>query len=345
MIDTIRNRIRRRARYSRNEIFRRVRSMADWWIKEKRIYADGGYASGYMLTHTRKKLRLFGADDIIYDVECSLPRMLFQENSYLISSQDRIEAALREMESVISHMAIPPENEGPPAYEFSRLDLVTQVRIPDVPASRFLQTFAGMSHPRCRTEDSVYRRRGSSIYAAFDARHLRISGYDKELERTEAPGDVVRLEMRLKGGVLKRVLGPSPSEYPTTLNFDECYRAYRDIMLEFPAVKFSSPPRDRGIRSFLLRVLQWAAGQGWKMPDGRSLIDCLADYVERQTHRKYVRDVAVSQFQELGIQWPDLFPPTWPPPHLAISFDQQLADDHGVRVTRMPNPGPWDHDT
>jgi hypothetical protein len=107
---------------------------------------------------------------------------------------------------------------------FTRVDLVWQFR--GDPAA-FI-----MAHRNCRHR-SIRKEAGSfnnnSLF--WQGAEMRVSMYDKVLEQTRKPGDVVRVEVQLRGTRLKNALGDG--EKVPGLDLALCYSAYREILLGF----------------------------------------------------------------------------------------------------------------
>ncbi|MGJ8641830.1 MAG: hypothetical protein ACSHX9_00350 [Luteolibacter sp.] len=339
MIDTIRINLNppRPLRRSFDETKVMVREDRRWSYKFVRMRVGDSWNSGIMLTQGHSKLRIGVTGDSAVFVETSLPRLVFGYNGSLITTQGQIDTAFSLIEGQLQQWALNPNETGwGCGYEFTRVDLVLQYKIPDISATEMIQSIATMNHPDCRKGQAVWSFNGGINSVSHRAGKMKISAYDKELHLNEnrAPGNTVRLEVRLEGSPLQRFLGPEPGIYPRVLNFDECYQAYRTIMRGFRAtscrVGTTRNGGDRTKQDVLLDVFAHACRVNLLMTDGRTPLDHLRSCGAcKPTIRNTLRDIAGRNFEVIGVDWPELFPEQWPPPYLTRSIAEQLHQFRG----------------
>ena len=133
---------------------------------------------------------------------------------------------------------------------------------------------------------------------AFKGSEMRIAIYDKSLEQFKRNGDVVRVEVQLKGRMLKELLGGG--DRVIKLDFDTCYRAYRGILLGFvpsPITKVS------GIAEFL------AIGEreGWSS-NGIPAFELYTRGMCRRQVDRIRRGMAACRPELFKIDWSQLLP-------------------------------------
>jgi len=336
MIDTIRINLnpQRPLRRSFDEIKIMARNERRWSYKYDRMKVGDRWRSGIMLMHGSSGLRIGISGNAAVYIEVSVPRLHWGYNGSLITEQSQIDTAFSLIEGQLKKWGalLPHETGWGCGYELTRVDLVLQYDIPDVPASELVQSIATMSHPDCRKRREKWTSHGAANSVSHMAAKMKITAYDKELHLNESrgPGDTLRLEVRLEGSPLQRALGPQNGVYPKTLAFDECYQAYRNIMLKFrPAsclVGTTRAGKKRSAREVLEDVFARACRVGLLMPDGRSPIHHLHSCgATPQTIRKTLRNIAGRNLAFIGVDWPELFPEQWPPPYLKTSIASLLA--------------------
>jgi hypothetical protein len=333
MIDTIRIKFLRPRplRYPHQQLKERLQADDRWQYRYERFSTDTGKAWGLLASHKHSGARIGIVGDAVVMVEVSLPRLLFGYNYSLITSQEQIRTALSVMEGLLRQWALTPNETGDGYnYQFTRIDLVLQFAIPDVPASAFTQAMANMNHPSCRKKQKEWSQNGRSNAAYHEGGKMQIKTYDKLLRETngERFGPVARVEIKLEGDPLKAALGPDVGVYPLELNFEECYQSYRAILLRFrsESCRGIRTPVVRGsARDVLLDVFAHACRVNLIMPDNRTPMDHLRSCeMSRQTLRTHMREISGRQFGAIGVTWEELLPEQWSPPHLAHSLYEHL---------------------
>jgi hypothetical protein len=198
---------------------------SDWDLTthtSDKIRADGHPAQtvGFTYLHRPTRLRARGRDQMIEWVETSLSRLLFGHNGRLITSQKEIDQAMLRLSRLLKQVG----TQRTALRYFTRVDLVWQFR---GDPNAFI-----IAHRNCRHR-SIRKDAGSFDHNSlfWKGSNMRVSMYDKAREQTGKPGDVVRVEVQLRGQRLKTALGDG--EKVTGLDLDLCYQAYRQILLGF----------------------------------------------------------------------------------------------------------------
>ena len=143
---------------------------------------------------------------------------------------------------------------------------------------------------------------------AFKGSEMRISMYDKTREQTKHNGDVVRVEVQLKGRVLKELLGGG--ERVTRLDFNTCYQAYRSILLGFDP----SPIPDA---SNIARLLAIGELEHWHS-NGISQFEIYTRDMSERNVRRLQHDMASFRPAVHQIDWSELLPADGPPPAVEV---------------------------
>jgi len=222
----------------------------------------------------------------------SLPRLLHGQNGKLLNSQTAVDAALNLLQQKAGEIC----NFNYDVDHFTRVDLVWQFC---GDAADFILAHRNARHPRIRSGPSFYEARSM----AFNGSELRIAIYDKMLERHKRNGDVVRVEVQLKGRVLKELLGNG--DRVTRLDFQACYRAYRGILLGFQP----SPITEVGS---IAQFLALGEREGWQA-DGVPAFDLYTKGLCAKQISRLKRDMAACRAEVFKIDWSKLLPADGPP--------------------------------
>ena len=194
-----------------------------------------------------------------WEVEVSLSRLLFGEKKkQLIRSNEQIQAALAKATKIATQVA--PDPVRP--ITFKRVDLSLQF---EGEMSRTIERLWKLEHPRCRRGDVMIFRNASITWISqpFDREKvagLRILLYDPHLKQTgRYSSRVVRAECQLRSTILERFLGRPIHPlggFPTDLDLESCYSAFRRIMCEFDGANLCEPFSRREKR---IDRLSWSA--------------------------------------------------------------------------------------
>lgn len=235
----------------------------------------------------------------------SLPRLLHGSNGKLIKTQSELDAGL----SLLLQKAGELGEPSTPDFHFTRVDLVWQF-VGDTAV--YIQAHREARHPRIRRDPTRYESRS----LALEGSEMRITMYDKMRELYKHNGNIVRVEIQLKGKRLKEELGNG--NLVTELDFGRCYQAYRRIMMGFTTEKV---PR----AGTIAELLAIGEHEGWKSGG--------ATQFEIYSNRLGVRQVmrireAMSAFRPVvfDIDWAEILPPDGPPPPVEIGPDGQAQN-------------------
>jgi len=234
----------------------------------------------------------FGEDGEIRYHRASLPRLLHGHNGKLIKNQAELDAAMEVLQMKAGEIC----NASFANHHYTRVDLVLQFR---GDTADFILAHRNARHPRIHRGSSFYEARSM----AFKGSEMRIALYDKVLEQSHVNGDVVRVEVQLKGRILKELLGGG--DQVIKLDFATCYRAYRDILLGFVPSGIS---KVSGIAEFL------AIGErdGWSS-NGIPAFDLYTRGMCRRQVNRIRGDMASCRPEVFKIDWSQLLPADAPP--------------------------------
>ena len=193
-------------------------------------------------------LRIGGTRFAAEWIEASLPTLLHGHNGMLITSQQELDDALNllyEIVDQVSELAADAAGDS-----FTRVDLVWQFKDN---LEAFKAAHRNCRHRRIRKEAVEYDGQGM----VWKGTQLSVTMYDKRLKMFKKPGDVVRVEVRLWGKVLRKEFTGSEHGDLRKLSFWRCYEVYREIMCGFCPARI---PRLSSMAEFLAM----AAQAGWK---------------------------------------------------------------------------------
>lgn len=183
-----------------------------WKLKDR-----GGYRPFLQHVSTGLRLTYQGPPR---DVECSLPRVLFGTNSKLIRTQQETEASLRRVLEILDEVVL--WDDSPGIDKLLRLDFAVHIRHPN--PQLFIAALGAGTNPMLRAAESERWKPGSIGWLGS---RWKAKVYDKNLEVMGVRGDIVRLELQMRGRLLKRrhgVLRP---------DFDRAYKVLRKFFLGF----------------------------------------------------------------------------------------------------------------
>ena len=266
MIDTCRGRI---AIPWREDVF--YNHPPNWDLQRKEITnSDGTRRFSYQAIH-KDGMYVQGNDEFATIVQCSLPRLLFKDNTNLIKNPDDLDKSISQMRllmlDVLGCESIP---------RWTRLDLVWNFigNIDD-----FITCFRQVRHPSVRNATRTYD--GESI--SWKGKKTEIQIYDKLKEKSSKlkeyfTNTIVRVELRKsipktlpkhtkKGEDLTGMLcDHSPAGMVP--NFQKCYQYYRNEVTKLSPTKIP----DLNSRS-PIDFLAFLQANGLKDPNGNPLVD------------------------------------------------------------------------
>ena len=156
-------------------------------------------------------------------VECSLPKLVFGHNGRLIATQGELTGALGHLRAAVGKVAdVPDIGDWVP----SRCDLVWQLG--GLNAGKVIDVLSGFQFPGIQ-KPAMHVAGQSSIWRGGHSRFV-VSAYDKA-KQLRVEGDVLRIETRLCGRVLRGRLGGRDWQ-----NFADLYSVYREVVLSLPEV-------------------------------------------------------------------------------------------------------------
>ena len=257
------------------------------------------------LRHEPTGMRASGSDRMLDTFEVSLPRVLYGHNGRLLKSQYEINAALERVYEILGEVG-DWLDELP---KFSRVDLVWQFR---GDPKLFIAAHKHARHKRIRRDVVTYEN-GSLTWKGSNQ---SICLYDKTLEMCRQPGDIVRMEVRLRKPLLNKVSVQNPL---TRLDFARCYEVYRNTLLGFcPSVL----PKASNIAQFLAV----AERENWRS-NGVSAFDIYTKSLCARQIKRLQRQIAQVRFETFHFDWTLLLPPQHAPEAVEVTeaLIQELA--------------------
>lgn len=234
-------------------------------------------------------IHIQGHGNHITSVNVSLPRIIHGENATLIENQEQIDTALEHLIDIVGGIA----DTSSPILYFTRVDLCWHFQ--HSPAS-LIRAHRHCVFPRCQ----IKRREFSERSASWDYSDKRIIMYDKQFKELKRPGDIVRVEVQLRGKCLKRYLA-NGEEDVTQLRFALGYHAFREIMTTFaPSVIVNSSNNIyEGLANLENRVL--AAGL-------ESPIESFLTSINSRTARDWRKRMTAAHLRVENFQWENVLP-------------------------------------
>lgn len=190
-----------------------------------------------MYQHEKTGLRVGGPSHRPAWVEVSLPRLVHPNNGYLISTEEQMRASvgrLEELAGEVSDLRL---------EDVRRLDVVWQF---EGQASAWVHALGTARIGKVRKEPRVFFGQSAEwVGKSFVARV-----YDKELEQSGHPGNVVRLEFELKKDSVKN-LALAVGSNLRELSWEGLRSTYRTCCGLFPAFKLRDPETPLTVAAFL----------------------------------------------------------------------------------------------
>ena len=257
-------------------------------------YSKTDGVSGYGCIHIQTGLKIQDVFQKTY-VEASLPRLLFQTNKHLLTSQEHINKAFERADALVSELN--PFSESPFARaSFSRIDLAWQIK---GKAKDVIYSLMNFEYPGIRKAPVIYV--GETI-SWISKKKISLSIYDKEREqnkRRKTPGDILRIELRLQGKKIGEHFNVKPLK---ELIFSDCYRVFREAVL-----KLNPKPLPR--LTSMNHIFKYAIDNNWKINGIPAVHVILKDLVTEQRIRKNVTRL---QLKKIRLDLEKEFPPGKP---------------------------------
>jgi hypothetical protein len=257
-------------------------------------FDDG--VSGYHAYGEREEIRYHRA---------SLPRLLFGHNGKLIKSQAELDAAMDLLQQNAGEIC----NASFANLHYTRVDLVWQFR---GDTADFILAHRHARHPRIHRDPIFYEARSMALKGS----EMRITMYDKVLKEFKCQGDVVRVEIQLKGRRLMEELGNGNKV--TKIDFYQCYQTYRRILLGFD-------PNPIATVSNIAEFLAIAERERWQS-NGISAFELYTKNLSKRHLRRLQRDMAVCRPEVFKINWAELLPADATPPAVEIMEVSRFAE-------------------
>jgi hypothetical protein len=256
-------------------------------------------------------LRVGGNASVVFSAEVSLSRAVHRSrtNSKPVTEQDQIDQALKQIEKKISVYAGPPDQEP----HFTRVDLAWEYR---TPPEKFFLAHRFATHPLIHKCVCLFRQKDRWSGISWLGGKMKIRFYDKLLEGAyynsapkHIPGSgmklrfpTVRIEIELEGDPLKRWLGHGGTV--KGLNLEECYRAYRSLLMRFRD-RSANLPRVTSLEeaAFLAEDAGLCVFDQLRM-SGKTRATFLAKYKRWQAERGGYK-----------VDWSYMLPQQFPPPN------------------------------
>tara|TARA_R110002096_G_scaffold78416_11_gene184714 strand:- start:550 stop:1554 length:1005 start_codon:yes stop_codon:yes gene_type:complete len=257
-------------------------------------------------------LTAYSTDGLIDGFHVSLPNHFFTTGGRLFSGQTELSDSLRLVRSHLGEICEPPLISD---CRFTRVDLSLQFQVPGIPPAAFFTSLRHARHPGVHSGAEEWSVCSRESGLNFKGSGMTVKLYDKGMEMFSNPSPVVRIEIQLKGAPLKRLLGGEPNGYPTELNFEECYRVYREQLLRFPTVKHLPLQDVQSLRQLTPFLLSSYEASEIKLSDGRTPMEWVEELpLSRQTLSSIRQEMVAAQLEGVGISFSELLPETWPPP-------------------------------
>ena len=243
-----------------------------------------------LFQHLESGLR-FRANELggVYDMECSLPKVLEGRNDHVIRSQTEVAKGWDYIDQMGDRF-FERQNE----YNITRMDCCWQV---DRKPSEVLNLHRWTKHPQVKKSTTVYE--GESVHFPGRDRHLRI--YDKGKEQKTTPDQVTRVELQLRGAALRTDLGYEVGDTILEPDGEKAYHALRRFCWKIADTKFSTT-------GSLPEVLARAIHEDTRWQDGTSLWQTYAAKKNRSTVLRMQRKIKAVIELHGTFSWKDHLP-------------------------------------
>ena len=235
-------------------------------------------------------------------VESSLPKLVFGHNGRLIATQGELTGALGQLGAAVAKVAeVPDIGDWTP----SRCDLVWQLG--GLNAGKVIDVLSGFQFPGIQ-KPAMHVAGQSSTWRGGKSRFV-VSAYDKA-KQLRVEGDVLRIETRLCGRVLRHHLGGRDWQ-----NFADLYSVYREVVLSLPEV-----PKANTEHSLLT-----ALTVGYGVDAAERVLMMI--HRNTETIRKYRRKIRIAAASLPNtINWATVFPSDAPPAPAMVEPPRRKAN-------------------
>lgn len=278
----------------------RLSSHEGWrftWLRRDRDFSEpednNTHLASFAASHRILGIFIRGDGSYITSVKVSLPRLVHGDNAQLIQNQHEADQALETLQDIVGEIADTSRGSN----HFTRVDLCWQFE--HDPAA-LIRAHRHCVYPRCKLSKREFGDRS----AAWEYSGKRIVMYDKSLQRTGRPGNVVRVEVQLRKEPLKNFLGEDGQV--RTLDFERCYHVFRRVLTTFaPSVNVHSP---RNIYEALAILEREASEAGRDSP-----LSLVLDTMNARTGREWRRLITAALLRLEHFQWEQELPESGPP--------------------------------
>lgn len=249
--------------------------------------------------HEDTGLRAIGNPSGVVNLEASLPRVVFGSNGRILKAEREVQQAFVGMFELAGEVA---ELGECPSSKVTRLDAAWNVEV-EGGVRTFIVGLEAQRHKDVRKATNVYQ--GESIH--FPGKDQRIRIYDKGLECTGQPSNVVRLEVQYRHKHLDVFNEGDPATWGWT-----AYQKMRTTLMDFDPREVAKPKTQ-------LEFLQYLSVNGIRGPNGESVLEVYLGTVgerwARQLRGKVKRCTPVSS---VVVSFKDLLPADHLPPVVEV---------------------------
>ena len=234
---------------------------------------DGVVRKRLKFFHKSYEIMATALDGIITRVTANLPHVLHGYNGLQLKPAE-IAMALGRLDEILDQISDPPKF----SRRFTRLDLC--LNIPGDP-KKLLALHRNATHPQVRRPTQNYSNPRTDDHDMLDINTVRMAGkglvvslYDKiaklnkeRRSRRASRHLFLRVEFQIKTAGKIEELFEWPDQQPGSLDFQECYRVFRMLLLAF------KPKESKAPACTFVPLLALCANNQLALPDGRSVLD------------------------------------------------------------------------
>jgi hypothetical protein len=263
----------------------------DWYIRISPDLDRNGRSRTKLTGEGPSGTKVQGHNNNIELVTESIPRCLFGTNGKLIRTPQDLTNGLAALDSLLDQISTPIY----PLIEYTRVDLVLHFRCN---VQKFLSAHRHARHPSIRNETVEYD--GSGITLPGSKAAIRL--YDKQLEMTGKPGNILRLEIQLRKPKLGELFGKSGFEPLNHLDFWQCYQVYRSLVCNLQ-------PEPLPEKLDFNRLLAETEAAGFRLSNGLTAMETYRATVDKETYMARRRQIKGMVLSATSINWERLLPP------------------------------------
>ncbi len=277
-------------------------------IYKEKVRVPGGASTevekGIKVCDAQTGLAVWGSPQNGFSIEHSLPQLIFPTNGRLLKSQAELDGAVGVMDAFLAKVLSPPRTA-----EFTRVDLCWQIA-GDI--AHFIASLRGCRHPLINGVPGFAEN--ESIW--FGKRNATMRGciYDKMRELSGKPGNVIRIEWRLRKRRLREELTGSLAPV-THLIFDACRRSFRRLTVALSPNPAALIQQGSGALADFIALGEM---RGWK-DNGRSCLEIWSQhYGSPQAAARFRQKVKAAKVRFGGVNFHELLPESHMPDPVEI---------------------------